>query len=63
MAFFLFDSDFNLNCCDPQALAFGSRKQAEQFQKGFGGVILRFEEAIEEVEKRMKGDLGCHCNK
>jgi predicted transcriptional regulator len=63
MAFFLFDSDFNLNCCQPQALAFGSRKQAEQFQKGFGGAILHFEEAIEEVEKRMKGDFGCHCNK
>lgn len=63
MAFFLLDSDFNLNCCQPQALAFESRKQAEQFQMGFGGTIFRFEEAIEEVQKRMKGDMGCHCNK
>jgi DeoR family transcriptional regulator, copper-sensing transcriptional repressor len=63
MAYFLFDSDFNLNCCQPQVLTFDSLKYTEQFQRGFGGTILRFEEAVEEVSKRMIGDRGCGCRK
>lgn len=63
MAYFVIDADFNLNCCQPQVLTFESLRQVEQFQKGFGGVILRFEGAIEEIQKRMKGYRGCHCNK
>jgi DeoR family transcriptional regulator, copper-sensing transcriptional repressor len=63
MAYFLMDADFNLNCCQPQVLAFDSIKHAEQFQKGFGGMVLRFDEAIEEIQKRMNGQRGCGCNK
>ena len=63
MAYFLMDADFNLNCCQPQVLAFDSIIHAEQFQKGFGGVVLRFEEAIVEIQKRMNGQTGCGCNK
>ncbi|MEH7333551.1 DeoR family transcriptional regulator [Neobacillus drentensis] len=62
MAHFLMDADFNLNCCQPQVLTFASLKQAEQFQKGFGGMILSFEEAIEETQARMNGKKGCCCN-
>ncbi|MBV7506758.1 DeoR family transcriptional regulator [Bacillus sp. sid0103] len=63
MAYFLMDADFNLNCCQPQVLAFDSLKHAEQFQKGFGGIVLRFNEAIEEIHKRMNGQMGCGCKK
>ncbi|MEH7378510.1 DeoR family transcriptional regulator, partial [Neobacillus drentensis] len=63
MAYFLLDADFNLNCCQPQVLAFDSLKHADQFQKGFGGIVLRFEEAIIEIQKRMNGQSGCGCNK
>lgn len=63
LAYFLFGADFNLNCCQPQVLTFDSLKYAEQFQKGFGGTILRFDQAVEEVSKRMNGDMGCGCHK
>jgi DeoR/GlpR family transcriptional regulator of sugar metabolism len=63
MAYYLMDADFNLNCCQPQVLTFESLKQTEQFQKGFGGVVLRFEEAIEEIQKKMNGFTGCSCEK
>jgi DeoR family transcriptional regulator, copper-sensing transcriptional repressor len=63
LAYFLLDADFNLNCCQPQVLTFDSLKYAEQFQKGFGGTIFRFEQAVEEISKRMSGDCGCGCNK
>ena len=63
LAYFLLDTDFNLNCCQPQALAFESLKYAEQFQKGFGGTIFQFDEAIEELVNRMNGHKGCGCHK
>jgi DeoR/GlpR family transcriptional regulator of sugar metabolism len=63
MAYFLMDADFNLNCCQPQVLSFGSLKHAQQFQKGFGGIVLRFDEATEEVQRRMNGQGGCGCTK
>ncbi|MFF2446093.1 DeoR family transcriptional regulator [Neobacillus sp. NPDC058068] len=62
MAYYLMDTDFNLNCCQPQVLTFESLKHTEQFQRGFGGIILRFDEAIEEIEKRMNGSIGCSCS-
>jgi DeoR family transcriptional regulator, copper-sensing transcriptional repressor len=63
VAYFLLDSDFNLNCCQPQVLTFDSLLYAEKFQKGFGGTILQFEQAVEEIPKKMNGNMGCGCNK
>ncbi|MFC4802034.1 DeoR family transcriptional regulator [Neobacillus sp. GCM10023253] len=62
LAYFLMDTDFNLNCCQPQVLTFDSLKYAEQFQKGFGGVIFHFSQAIDEIVKRMNGERGCGCH-
>ncbi len=39
-------------CCMPSVLTFGSRQDAEKFQKGFGGIIGNMEEAIEYLHKR-----------
>ncbi|MDQ6596709.1 DeoR/GlpR transcriptional regulator [Bacillus salipaludis] len=63
MAYYLMDADFNLSCCQPQVLTFESLKHAEQFQKGFGGNIRRFQEAVEEIQKRMNGEHDCTCHK
>ncbi|MCS7262577.1 MAG: DeoR family transcriptional regulator [Aquificaceae bacterium] len=41
-------------CCFPSAIAFMSREEAEKFAKGFGGMVLDFEDALESVEKLMK---------
>jgi DeoR/GlpR family transcriptional regulator of sugar metabolism len=62
LAYFLMDTDFNLNCCQPQALTFESLKYAEQFQKGFSGVIFQFNQAVDEIVKRMNGQRGCGCH-
>lgn len=59
MAYFLMDADFNLNCCQPQVLVFESLKYAEQFQKGFGGTVYQFGQAVEEIRSRMNGRPGC----
>jgi DeoR/GlpR family transcriptional regulator of sugar metabolism len=63
LAYFLMDTDFNLNCCQPQVLTFDSLKYAEQFQKGFGGVIFQFDQAVDEIVKRMNGKKSCGCHK
>jgi hypothetical protein len=34
-------------CCMPSVLTFGSRQDAEKFQKGFGGKIANMQEAVE----------------
>lgn len=61
LAYFLLDADFNLNCCQPQVLAFESEKHAQKFQTGFGGKLFSFEEAIEEINGRMNGRKSCGC--
>lgn len=60
MATFLMNAEINLNCCQPQVIAFESIKQAKQFQKGFGGEIYNFEEAIEAISVQMHGKSCCH---
>jgi hypothetical protein len=62
MAYFLLDCDFQLDCCQPQVLTFDFLKYAEQFQKGFGGTIYRFDQAVIEIRKRMNGEAGCGCH-
>lgn len=59
LATFLLHADLNLNCCQPQVIPFDSIKQAEQFQRGFGGKIYDFEEAIKAVKDEMNG-TSCH---
>ncbi|QHZ48583.1 DeoR family transcriptional regulator [Bacillus sp. NSP9.1] len=54
MAVFLLDADLHLHCCEPQAIAFASRSDAEKFKKGFGGRLLSFDDAAQEIQKNMK---------
>jgi DeoR family transcriptional regulator, copper-sensing transcriptional repressor len=58
-ATYLIDADLNLNCCQPQVIAFDSPKQASQFQKGFGGTLHSFHEAISFISKQMQGPDCC----
>ena len=59
-ATYLIDADLNLNCCQPQVIAFESKKQARQFQTGFGGHLHSFEETISNVSHEMQGTDCCH---
>lgn len=40
--------------CSPSWIAFGSKEDAEKFQKGFGGTIYTFDEAMKERAKQPK---------
>ncbi len=41
--------------CSPSWIAFGSKSDAEKFQKGFGGTIYSFDEALKERVKQPMG--------
>lgn len=51
---FLFKSTA-VPACAPSWIAFGSKAEAEKFQRGFGGTIYTFEEALKERPKYPKG--------
>lgn len=40
-------------CCVPSILSFGSRQDAEKFQKGFGGKLATMSEAIRHLHEMM----------
>lgn len=40
-------------CCVPSILSFGSRQEAEKFQKGFGGSLVNMEGAIRHLHGMM----------
>ncbi len=51
-AVFLIENELTI-CCAPSVLTFGNRKDAERFQKGFGGKIAGMEETIEYLHGMM----------
>jgi biotin operon repressor/ribosomal protein L37E len=44
-AYYLVGSEVNI-CCVPSVLAFGSKLDAEKFQKGFGGQVLSMNDTV-----------------
>jgi DeoR family transcriptional regulator, copper-sensing transcriptional repressor len=62
LATYLIGADLNLNCCQPHVIAFESSRQAKQFQKGFGGELYQFHDAIEAIKQKMGGSC-CHCSR
>jgi hypothetical protein len=56
------DADIDMHCCYPQVLVFQSLKQIRQFQTGFGGQIYTFDEAIQNIQRKMKGFSSSCCD-
>jgi len=54
-AIYLVGSEVSI-CCVPSVLVFGSRVEAEKFQKGFGGQLLGMDETIQ----HMRGMMHMH---
>jgi len=52
-ATYLLGSDVKV-CCVPSVLSFGSRADAEKFQKGFGGTLASMNEAARALHEMMK---------
>lgn len=51
---FIFNSTA-VPACAPSWIGFGEKAEAEKFQKGFGGTIYSFDEALSERAKMPKG--------
>ena len=51
-AIYILGSDLTI-CCVPNVLSFGSRQDAEKFQKGFGGTLANMEEANQYLYNRL----------
>jgi DeoR/GlpR family transcriptional regulator of sugar metabolism len=56
-AFYVIGSDLNI-CCVPSVLAFGSKQEAEKFQKGFGGQLLNMNETVQYLYGMMHMSSG-----
>lgn len=54
-AFYLVGSEVSI-CCVPSILVFGSKTDAENFQKGFGGQLLGMDETVQ----HMRGMMHMH---
>lgn len=52
-AWYVMDTTLDIGCCQPQVLPFEWEKHAQQFVKGFGGIVYPFEKAMEMVFKKM----------
>mgnify|MGYP001202624611 CR=1 FL=1 len=51
-AIYILGSDLMI-CCVPSVLSFGSRQDAEKFQRGFNGILATMEETIQHMHKMM----------
>lgn len=51
-AAYLIHSDVTV-CCAPSVLSFGSRQDAEKFQRGFGGHVVNMKEAVQSMQAMM----------
>ena len=51
-AIYILGSDLVI-CCVPSVLSFGSRQDAEKFQRGFNGILATMEETIQHMHKMM----------
>lgn len=60
LAWFVFDSSIDLGCCQPQVLTFERKDHAEKFIKGFDGVTVSFEHALDLIHKKMNETNSCH---
>lgn len=63
MAWFVMDTSVDMQCCQPQLLAFGRKDYAEGFTRGFGGVVLSFAEAMKRLCSMEKVDGSKSCCK
>ena len=63
VAWFVMDTTVDMHCCQPQLLTFGRKDYAEGFVKGFGGVVLSFDEAMEQLGGSEKVSECKSCSK
>ena len=52
-AVYLLESELTV-CCVPSVLSFGSRAEAERFEKGFGGRLANLKETMRFLHETMR---------
>ncbi|RDI45802.1 DeoR family transcriptional regulator [Falsibacillus pallidus] len=62
-AYYVFNPELDLNCCQPTVLTFGTLRDAQRFLNGFGGEIYSFEEALETIHQSMNSHSSCDSKK
>lgn len=55
-AIYILGSDLVV-CCVPSVLTFGSRLDADKFQKGFGGIMANIEEALQYLHEMTRAPI------
>ncbi len=60
-AYFVVGSDAQ-PCCSPSVIPFSSKEMAEKFAKGFGGKVLNFIDAYNEIVNSMNLNLKSCCS-
>ncbi|MFM1654379.1 DeoR family transcriptional regulator [Brevibacillus sp. B_LB10_24] len=59
-AWYVLETSIDIRCCQPQVLTFERRNHAEGIVKGFGGIVMSFEEALAYIDKSMGRECpGC----
>jgi DeoR/GlpR family transcriptional regulator of sugar metabolism len=58
-AWYVFDSDLDIGCCQPQVLTFGRQEHAIRFAKGFGGTVYPFTAALTYLIDQMLDHSSC----
>jgi len=53
LAWFVFDTSIDIGCCQPQVLTFEKKEDSEKFIKGFGGITVPFDEALDLIQEKM----------
>lgn len=53
MAYFVVNASIQITCCQPQILTFESEEVAKGFVRGFGGEVLRQDEAMTLIKDHM----------
>lgn len=56
-AYYVIGSEVTI-CCVPSVLAFGSKQEAEKFQKGFGGQLLSMNDTLHYLHGMMHAHSG-----
>ncbi len=53
LAWFVFDTSIDIGCCQPQVLTFEKKEDSEKFIKGFGGITIPFDQALDLIHNKM----------
>jgi len=61
-AWYVFQPQVEIGCCQPQVLCFGRRDIAERFIRGFGGSLHSHASVMDQLHNQMNQGISCSCH-